>query len=85
MTVEQHLDNVFCEAAKRFENDAKGVLYRYKFYNSDIMCPELITSGTGYIIGVRYDRGLDCNVYTLEDAVTKERHIGNQFRFELKR
>ena len=85
MTINQHLDNVFYDAAKRFEDDAKGVLYNYKFYNSNIMCPELIASGAGYIIGVRYDRGLDCNVYTLEDATTKERYTGNQFRFELNR
>ena len=85
MTTNQHLDNVFYEAVKRFENNAKEVLYNYKFYNSDIMCPELIASGTGYIINVRYDRGLDCNVYTLEDATTKERYTGNQFRFGLER
>ena len=49
------------------------------------MCPELIASGTGYIINVRYDRGLDCDVYTLEDATSKERYTGNQFRFGLER
>lgn len=35
MTTNQHLDNVFYEAAKRFENNAKEVLYNYKFYKGD--------------------------------------------------
>ena len=83
MTVEQHLDNVFYEAAKRFERDSKDVLYKYSFYSRDIMCPKLVASGLGHIIVVRYDRGLDCDVYTLEDVITKERYTGNQFRFEL--
>ena len=85
MTIDQHLDNVFNDAAQRFEQSVKGTLYNYRFYSRDIMRPELIASGRGYIMSCRYNRSLDCDIYVVLDSDTGERHVGNQFRFSLEK
>ena len=83
MTMEQHLDNVFHNAAKDYEKATRGKLFEYKFYSNNIMSPELIAKGRGYIVSCNYSRSVDCNIYTIEDADTGERYTGNQFRFYL--
>ena len=82
MNVEQHLDNLFTNAANERLANSKGKVYEYKLL--DYNYTETIASGRCIIINRFYSKHIDCDVITIEDLKTQRQYSVNQFRIELK-
>lgn len=82
MNVEQHLDNLFTNAANERLTNSKGKVYEYKLLDSSYT--ETIASGRCIVINRYYSREVDCDIVVIEDIKTQKQYSVNQFRIELK-
>ena len=82
--IEAHLDNVFAEGAKNIENQVKGKVYKYFIDNSFTMLDAVNLKGICKIDSVQYDKSMDCNVYTITDLTTGQKHKADQLSIDLK-
>ena len=85
-SIEQHLDQVFEYGAKRWSEQIKGKTCSYRLDGMGYTVKKQDTGKTGtcQILGVHYNRQLDCNVYDLLDLETKKEFHPCEFEVWLK-
>ena len=81
MSRESYLTSVLQEGAETKKRSMKPNLYLYKIYK-EALSDEIVAHGICKVTDCQYDRGLDCNVYSIIDMQTKEKYSAHQFRID---
>lgn len=81
--MENYLNNLFIDEAKRRENRQRNKRYSYKLYD-EIFMDELKADGVCEVISRRYDRFMDCDILTCKDLNTENLFSCNQFAIRLQ-